>query len=157
MNIDYLCANSINNIFLTMNEINEIIEFLGKGAAFSIATVDENNHPQVRPFSFVMEWNGKLTFVTAKPKPVYKQIRKNPVIAITLFDGGSGKWIRISGNVKFTDEESARKKVFEVAPNLIDLYPKGHENPDIACFYIEKGEAQIYSFAKHTPEKEIRF
>ncbi|MDR2847967.1 MAG: pyridoxamine 5'-phosphate oxidase family protein [Bacteroidales bacterium] len=140
-----------------MNEINEIIEFLGKSAAYFLATVDENNQPQVRPFSFVMEWNGKLTFTTAKPKLVYKQLQKNPIVAISLFDGSSGKWIRISGNIKFTDEEGARKKVFELAPNLLDLYPQGHENPDLACFYIEKGEAQIYSFAKHTPEKVIKF
>jgi uncharacterized pyridoxamine 5'-phosphate oxidase family protein len=56
--------------------------------------------------------------------------------------------------VKFTEELDVKKKVFEVMPTLIDLYPGGVENPELACFYIEKGEAKVYAFGRHDAEKE---
>lgn len=123
----------------------DILNFLAISPAFHIATIDENNLPKVRPFSFVMEWNGKLTFVTNTTKSIYKQLVKKPYIEISSFASSTGEWMRIHGSVKFTNDIEAIKKVFEVMPELKKIY-QSENNPTIICFYIDKGEAAKYSF-----------
>lgn len=137
--------------------MKEILDFLAKNPAFFIATIDEKNQPRVRPFGLVMEWNNKLTFGTSTEKNVYKQLQKNPSVEICSFSPTTGEWMRISGKVAFTNDISAKKKVFEVMPDLKKIY-QSEENPTLACFYIEEGEAAIYSFASmNAPTKVIKF
>ncbi|MCC8088264.1 MAG: pyridoxamine 5'-phosphate oxidase family protein [Rikenellaceae bacterium] len=134
--------------------MKEIIEFLSNSPAFFVGTVGNDNKPKVRPFSFVMEWNGRLTFVTNKNKEVYKQLVGNPYVEICSYSP-SGEWMRISGKVSFTQEKGALEKVFEVMPALKQFY--GPESADIMiCFYIESGEAQVYDMGSmNSPKKKI--
>jgi uncharacterized pyridoxamine 5'-phosphate oxidase family protein len=125
--------------------MEEIIVFLNKCRTFYLGTVDENNHPKVRPFGFVMEWNGKPAFCTATTKPVYRQLRNNPYVEICAFMPETTQWMRISGKVKFTDEIAARRRVLETMPDLKKIY-QSEENPVLTCFYIDGGEAAVYSF-----------
>lgn len=133
--------------------MKKIIDFLAQTPAFYIATVDENNEPRVRPFSFVMEYNGKLTFSCGKSKKVYKQLQQNPNIEICSFAHTTGEWIRITGKVVFTDNIEAKKKVFEVMPELKNIY-QSENNPELACFYIDKGQVATYSFKSPEPTIE---
>jgi uncharacterized pyridoxamine 5'-phosphate oxidase family protein len=118
--------------------------------------VDADNRPKVRPFGFVMEWNGKPAFSTATVKPVYRQLQNNPNVEICAFMSETMQWMRISGKVKFTDEITAKRKVLEIMPDLKKMY-QSEENPILTCFYIEEGEAAVYSFASMTePSKLIK-
>jgi len=108
----------------------------------------------VRPFSFVMEWEGKLTFATSSAKNVYNQIKNNPEVEICSFDSSTGKWTRISGNVSLFQNVNANKKIFEVMPMLRDLY-KSEDNPELVCFYFEKGVAAIYDFSSANEPTKI--
>jgi uncharacterized pyridoxamine 5'-phosphate oxidase family protein len=127
-----------------MSKIQEIIDFLAKSPAFYVGTVDESGKPHVRPFSFVMEWEGKLTFVTNTTKDVYKQIKLNPNVDICSF-AATGEWARIGGDVKLFQSVEANRKVFEVMPELKKMYTSA-ENPILACFSFEKAEAVFFSF-----------
>lgn len=134
--------------------MQEIIDFLGKSPAFYVATAGADGQPRVRPFSFVMEWKGRLAFVTANTKSVYKQLAENPRLEICSF-APTGEWMRISGSVKFTDDPAAKAKVFEVMPDLKKLY--GDNDPRVMVFWIEQGEAATYSFASmNTPAKVMK-
>ena len=135
--------------------MNEIIDFLAKCQTFYVSTVNENNMPEVRPFGFVMEWNGKPTFSTATVKKVYNQLQANPNIAICAYATENMQWMRISGKVKFIDDIEAKRKVLELMPFLKDLY-KSEDNPLLACFCIDEGEAAFYSFASmNEPTKVV--
>ena len=125
--------------------MEEIIDFLAKSQTFYLSTVNENKTPEVRPFGFVMEWNGKPAFSTGTMKKVYSQLQTNPNIAICAYLQESMQWMRISGTVKFTDDIEAKHKILESMPFLKELY-KSADNPVLACFYIEAGEAAFYSF-----------
>ena len=125
--------------------MNEIIDFLTKSQTFYVSTLSENNMPEVRPFGFVMEWNGKPAFSTGTFKKVYSQLQANPNIAICAFIAETMQWMRISGKVKFTDEIEAKRKILETMPMLKDMY-QSEDNPVLACFYIDEGEAAFYSF-----------
>lgn len=105
-----------------------VIDFLEASPTFHVATVDENNHPRVRPFSFVMEWEGKPAFVTNTEKNVYKQLLKNPSIEISSFNQDTGEWMRISGKVTFFKDVEANRKVLETMPMLRNAYTDEH-NP----------------------------
>jgi uncharacterized pyridoxamine 5'-phosphate oxidase family protein len=126
--------------------MKEIIDFLAKSPAFYVATADEAGKPRARPFSFVMEWEGRLTFVTNTTKSVYKQLSKNPYIEICSYSP-SNEWLRVSGSVEFFKSVDANRKVFEITPMLKDMY--GDEFNDILiCFYIKEGKAEFFSFER---------
>lgn len=130
--------------------MKEILDFLAASPAFHVATVDENNHPRVRPFSFAMEWEGRLTFVTNTEKKVYRQLAANPRVEICSFNHQTGEWMRISGRVELFRSVEANRKVYEVMPSLKDIYKDEH-NPVLACFSIVEGEAATYSFTSPEP------
>ena len=137
--------------------MNEIIDFMAKCQTFYVSTVDENNQPKVRPFGFVMEWNGKPAFSTGTFKNVYNQLQSNPDIQICAYIADSMQWMRVSGKVKFTDEVAAKRKILETMPFLKELY-KSEDNPALACFYLDEGEAAFYSFTSmNEPVKVIKF
>lgn len=127
-----------------MNNINEVIDFLNKTGVFYVGTVDAEGKPHVRPFSFVMKWKGKLTFITNNQKEVYKQLSLNPYVDICTFNADN-TWIRISGRVKLFQSVEANKKALEIMPSLKDLY-SDENNPMLAHFSYEEGEAAFWSF-----------
>ena len=136
--------------------MNEIIDFLAKSQTFYVSTVNENNLPEVRPFGFVMEWNGKPAFSTGTFKKVYGQLQANPNIAICAYTAETMQWMRISGKVKFTEDIEAKRKILESMPFLKEMY-KSEDNPALGCFYIEEGEACFYSFASmNEPTKVVK-
>ena len=136
--------------------MNEIIDFLAKSQTFYVSTVDENGRPRVRPFGFVMEWNGKPAFSTGSVKNVYNQLQNNPNVEICAYIPDSMQWMRVSGTVMFTDDVAAKRKILEVMPYLKDLY-KSEDNPVLTCFYLDEGEAAFYSFASmNEPSKVIK-
>ncbi|MDR1976659.1 MAG: pyridoxamine 5'-phosphate oxidase family protein [Campylobacteraceae bacterium] len=135
--------------------MEEILEFLTKSPAFYVGTVDGEGKPRVRAFNFVMEWEGKLTFVTNITKKVYKQLENNPYVEICAFVPPI-EWVRISGKVKLFQSIEANKKVFEVMPSLRDIYTD-ENNPILACFFLEEAQADFYSFeAGQEPYKSIQ-
>ena len=97
--------------------------------------MNENNIPEVRPFGFVMEWNGKPAFTTGSFKKVYSQLQANPNIAICAYSADNMQWMRISGKVKFTDDIAAKRKILESMPFLKEMY-KSEDNPMLACFIL---------------------
>ena len=136
--------------------MNEIIDFLTKSQTFYVSTVNENNLPEVRPFGFVMELDGKPAFSTGTFKKVYRQLQANPNIAICAYTADNMQWMRISGRVKFTDNLDAKRKILESMPFLKEMY-KSEDNPLLACFLIEEGEAAFYSFTSmNEPTKVIK-
>ncbi|MDR1115367.1 MAG: pyridoxamine 5'-phosphate oxidase family protein [Tannerella sp.] len=136
--------------------MDEILNFLNKCRTFHVGTVDGDGRPRVRPFGFVMEWNGKPAFCTGTVKRVYRQLQNNPFVEICAFMPGTMQWMRISGRVKFVDDVAARRKVLETMPELKEIYGS-EENPELTCFFIDEGEAAIYSFVSmNKPLKVIK-
>jgi uncharacterized pyridoxamine 5'-phosphate oxidase family protein len=127
-----------------MENIQEVIDFLNKAGVFYVGTVDNEGKPHVRPFSFVMEWEGKLTFITNNQKEIYRQLNANPYADICTFNADN-IWVRISGRVKLFQNVEANKKSLEIMPSLKDLY-SDENNPILAHFSYEEGEAAFWSF-----------
>ena len=69
--------------------MNEVIEFLNDCGVFFLATVD-GDQPKVRPYGFVMDYDGKLCLCTNNKKPSYAQMKANPAVEISATK--DGKW-----------------------------------------------------------------
>ena len=126
--------------------MDELLKFLEKNSIFYIATDDEGQ-PRVRPFGFHMVYDGKFYMVTALPKKVCKQMEKNPKIELCSMAPDT-KFVRVNGEVVFdNDNMEAKKKVFEVMPDLLKLYGSA-ENPAMAIFYLKNMHATIASLTE---------
>ena len=123
--------------------MDELLKFLEKNPVFYLAT-DDNGQPRVRPFGFHMIFNDKFYMVTALPKKVCKQMEKNPKIEFCSMAPDT-HFVRVSGEVVFdNDNMDAKKKVFEVMPDLLKMYGSA-KNPAMSVFYLKDMHATIAS------------
>lgn len=96
--------------------MSAVLDYLKESGVFYLSTMD-GNQPRVRPFGAVCEFEGKLYFITAKTKNVYKQLLENPRVEISAMKG-QDSWIRLDGEVKMDDRREARAAMLEAVPVL---------------------------------------
>ena len=92
-----------------------------------------------------MKRNNTLYMATNKTKEVYKQLKQNPDIEISVM-GSDRTWLRIRGKIAFDDTHEAKAQAFEVMPTLLNLYPKGADDKTFVTFYFTEAVATLYSF-----------
>ena len=119
--------------------MNEIIKFLNENSPFYLATMD-GDLPKVRPFGFVMEFDGKLCFCTNNKKKVFQQMQVNPNIEICT-TSKTMESLRLKGKaVPFTSKES-RQAALDAEPFLKNMYSV--DDSIFEILYIENAEATI--------------
>lgn len=122
--------------------MKEVLDFLAEAKTFFLATL-EGDQPRVRPFGFFMRYEGKLYLGTNETKPSFKQLQENPKFELSAVNEKM-EWIRLSGKAVFDKHPDTRTHAFMVAPYLEEMYA-GPDSPVLALFYVEDGEATIYS------------
>lgn len=121
--------------------MNDVFKFLHECGIFFVSTVD-GNQPKVRPFSFVMEYEGKLCFATSNKKPFYAQLMANPNIEICAATKDA-RWLRLSGKAVFCTTKEAKTQALEIMPMLKHMYSVEDEIFEI--FYLENAIANFCS------------
>jgi uncharacterized pyridoxamine 5'-phosphate oxidase family protein len=124
--------------------MNTAFEFLKANPVFHLATID-GDQARVRPFGFSMIRNNKFYMCTNKTKDVYKQMVKCPKVELSAM-GADGTWLRVHGKVAMDDSREAKAEAFKVAPNLLQIYPKGADDEVYVTFYFTEAVATLYSF-----------
>lgn len=124
--------------------MNTAFEFIKANPVFHIATVD-GDKARVRPFGFIMTRNNTLYFCTNKTKDVYKQLKQNPDIEISVM-GSKDTWLRIRGRIAFDETRESKVQAFEQSPNLLRIYPKGADDEIFVTFYFTEAVATLFSF-----------
>lgn len=117
--------------------MDEVLKFLTDNPTFYLATVD-GNLPKVRPFGFVMLFDGKLCFCTSNQKNVYKQLKANPHLEVSA-TSKTGEWLRLRGKAVFNTSSQSKQAALEAAPFLNKMYSV--DDPIFETFYVEDGEA----------------
>jgi len=132
--------------------MQEMIKFLKENISGFLATVDSGK-PKVRPFYFMLEEGGKLYFCTNSTKEVFRQLKANPFVE---FSSSTPKfaWIRVSGEVRFSDDPSIKAKVLEASELVRSIY-KTPDNPIFEIFYIEHGSAILADFSGQPPKQTV--
>lgn len=117
--------------------MNEVLKFLTDNTTFYLATVD-GNIPKVRPFGFVMEFEGKLYFCTNNQKNVYKQLKANPHFEVST-TSPAGEWLRLKGEAVFNTSRQTKQAALDARPMLGRMYSV--DDSIFELFYIKNAEA----------------
>lgn len=81
---------------------------------------------------------------------MFKQITKNPSIAVSGYNGD--KWIRITGKAVVDSSADAKKAMLDANPLLKNMYSV--EDGIFEVFYIDDMKATLYSFTDAPVELE---
>ena len=126
-----------------MEGIERVLEILDKANTYFLATA-EGDQPRVRPFGTVLVYDGKLYIQTGKVKPVSKQLAANPKSEICAFDGETGTWLRVSGELINDDSIEAKASMLDAFPQLKGMYSAEDENTQV--LYFQNATATFSSF-----------
>ena len=126
-----------------MANVEKVCEFLDKTRTYYLATVD-GDQPRVRPFGTALVYDGKLYIQTGKVKPVSKQLAANPKAEICAFDGETGTWLRVSGELINDDSRDVKVAMLEKHPELKMMYNADDNNTQV--LYFKDATATFSSF-----------
>jgi len=133
-------------------DMKEIIEFLQSCPAYFIATEDKDQ-PRVRPFTSLVEFEGRLYIQSAHNKDFAKQVAANPKVELCAFDGKS-RWVRIHCTLVDDPRVEPKKAMLDAMPELRTLGYDEHD-ANTAVYYMDKAEAVFYSYT--SAPRTVRF
>ena len=117
--------------------MDEVLTFLKDNPVFYLATV-EGDIPKVRPFGFVMNFEGKLYFGTSNQKPVFRQLKANPNFEVCT-TSKTNEWIRLKGKAVFNTTRQTKQAALDAMPMLKNMYSV--DDSIFELFYIADAEA----------------
>ena len=124
--------------------MNRVVEALKAHSPFFVATI-EGNTPRVRPFSSVTEFEGNLYLCCNNQKEVYKQLKKNPRLALCGMSK-EGTWLRVSGVAVEDDRVEARAAMLADPTGPSMLYTA--DDGLFVVFKIKDVRAVRFAFGK---------
>jgi len=127
-----------------------VFDFLKKAGTYYLATVD-GDQPRVRPFGTINLFEGKLYIQSGRKKEVAKQIKANPKVELSAFDGET--WIRVAATLVEDNRAEAQESLLEAYPNLRNRYAVNDGNNIV---YYLKDATAVFSTFKGEP-REVRF
>lgn len=133
--------------------MNEVVKFLEENPVQYLATIGKDGKAKCRPFMFCFEQGGKLLFCTNSTKDVYKDIKINPYIEISV-SSPSYEWIRLNGKAIFENNMDVKEGCMN-NPIVKGQYQTA-DNPIFEVFYLEDAYAVIADFSGNPP-KEYKF
>ena len=128
--------------------MQEVYDFLKAAGTYYLATV-EGDQPRVRPFGTVLAYEGKLYIQTGKVKPVSQQLAANPKAEICAFDGETGTWLRVSGELINDDSRDVKVAMLDKHPDLKFMYSADDDNTQVLYF---KDATAVFSSFTAAPE-----
>lgn len=134
----------------TTSAANIVSDYLHECGIFYIATED-GDQAHVRPFGVAEVYEGRLYFMTAKEKNVFRQMTANPKFEVAACKPGGEEWIRITGVLVNDDRREAKAYILDKNPGLKSIYSADDDNT--AVLYVAAGEARCFSSS--APEKRI--
>lgn len=133
--------------------MNEVVKFLEENPVQYLATIGRDGKAKCRPFMFCFEQGGKLWFCTNSTKDVYKDIKINPYIEISV-SSPSYAWIRLNGKAIFENNMDVKEGCMN-NPIVKGQYQTA-DNPIFEVFYLEDAYAVVADFSGNPP-KEYKF
>ncbi|MDR3021628.1 MAG: pyridoxamine 5'-phosphate oxidase family protein [Clostridiales bacterium] len=134
-------------------KLDEIKSLLSEHTPGSLATLDENNTPDVRGFEFQCIEDDKVYFFTNTNKKVYKQIKANPNVSFFCMINGSQ--FRFYGKAVFVQDTATVKRLHAGASDGVKKFYPTSESNGFTVFCIEHGQvAFVQGFG---PFKTITF
>lgn len=128
--------------------MNKVVKFLTENPVQYLATVGRDGKAKCRPFMFCFEKDGKLWFCTNNTKDVYKDIKENPYVEVSV-SSPTYAWIRLNGKVVFENNMSVKEACMN-NPIVKGQYNNA-DNPIFEVFYLADAKAVIADFSGNPP------
>ncbi len=128
-------------------DARDCLQMLREMKDVAFATVDEEGNPQVRMIDVMLTEGEKLYFLTARGKEFYRQLERDPRVAVT---GLNGDWqsVRLSGRARrLAERKKWIDRMFRENPSMEEVYP-GDSREILEAFVIEGGEAELFDLGK---------
>jgi pyridoxamine 5'-phosphate oxidase len=133
-------------------DLEDIYEFANLNPICYLATA-EGKQPRVRPFTMWYAGDKGFYFFTSTQKDVYKQLRINPRCEICFYATQSGVMLRASGETEFIDDIKVKSKLLDKQPYIKQIVD-GPEDPTLAIFRVQNGEAYFWTIADNGKEDQ---
>jgi len=127
-----------------------VFDFIKKTGTYYLATV-EGKQPRVRPFGTINLFEDKLYIQSGRKKDVAKQIKSNPKVELSAFDGET--WIRVAATLVEDKRPEAQESLLQAYPQLRDRYAVNDGNNIV---YYLKNATAVFSSFKGEP-KVVKF
>ena len=131
--------------------MNEVIKFLRENPTQYLATVGLDGKAKIRPFQFMIEEDNKLFFSTSNQKELFSEIKNNPSVELCI-SNEKFEWMRLRGDVVFSNDLEVKAKVIESSPLVKSIYKKA-DNPIFEIFYLNNAKAVIADFSGNAPRE----
>lgn len=139
--LSHLNKNSENN------EIKETaFQLLKEIRNVALATVNQNK-PSIRIVVIAYIQDDIIYFMTARGKPMYRQLKKNPYISI-VGKANNDITVRVEGKVKFMED---KQFLFDLIKGHDGMY--GGKTDILEMFYMESGNGEILDLTKRAPKR----
>ena len=130
----------------------EIIEFINKNPAFSLATT-EGSRPHVRIMMIYRADENGLIFATTTLKDLYHQLQANPAVELCFYNQQEFSQVRVKGSVEILNDMELKKQIVEDLPFLKPLIEsKGYDV--LICYRIKDAKAIFWTMEKNFEPKQ---
>lgn len=127
------------------------LKLLQKIKSVTFATINDGE-PSARIIDVMFVKEDSLYFLTARGKSFYRQLKTNPSVAIC---GMNEKFVsvRLVGDIKFCEDKSVVDKIFDLNPNMNNLYP-GEKRYVLEGIHLYRGKGEIFDLSIEPPNRQ---
>jgi len=135
-------------------DIKDCAQFANENPTCFLATA-EGDQPRVRCLGMWFADETGFYFQAQSVKALYKQLEKNPRVEVYFHTKDMSRVLRVSGTVKFIDDEALRARCIEERPFVKNFGITEPSNPLLAVFHLYTGEAYFWTMAENMKEADI--
>jgi uncharacterized pyridoxamine 5'-phosphate oxidase family protein/NAD-dependent dihydropyrimidine dehydrogenase PreA subunit len=129
-----------------MNDVaDRALKILRELRSVTFATT-KDGLPQARIADVMGYENGRLLCVVGNNKPFYRQLKETGKVAIV---GMTPNFVvvRLVGDIQFV-EDAVRDRVFDLNPDLANLFPDEEGQKCLAPYVIYRGKGEIFDLSR---------
>ena len=119
--------------------------------SLAFATVNEGI-PDIRIINIMLIDEEGLYFTTARGKPFYGQLIRNPKVAVCGMDQNYVS-VRLIGDARHCDGRRMMEKIFEFNQGVRNLYPD-QKGDILEAFHVYRGRGEIFDLSLQPPKRE---
>jgi uncharacterized pyridoxamine 5'-phosphate oxidase family protein len=138
-------------------DFKECIDFANENSLCYLATC-ENQQPHVRAFRMWKADEDGFHFITFSAKAVCKQLRANQAVEVCFFNNKQGEeanMMRVIGQVRFVNDETARQQAFESRRARLKNHAKDHNDTAFSVFSLYSGDVFFWGFKEILKEDQL--
>jgi pyridoxamine 5'-phosphate oxidase len=135
-------------------DFKDCIKFANENKTSYLATC-EGDQPRVRAMGMWKADEEGFWFQGQSVKAFYKQIQKNPKCEVYFQAKDMSKVMRVTGKARIITDSKIRAKCIEERPFVKNMGITTPDNPLLAVFVIDSGEAYFWTMADSMKEASL--